>query len=179
MRPWVPALTRPVHLVGAMIDENLAKLRVLLEAYVARTAKTPPPKTHARGESQRRMCGDKLRAVVRPLVDVVMAELQRAGHEASTRDQTDQENAYPSVALSFTPRSRRASSARFALASALIFRYDPRYGVVAYADVKAPASARAATAATVRLGTIGVDALSGEWVETKTLNFVEAVLKAN
>ncbi len=161
-----------------MVEENLAKLRVLLEAYAARTAKAPP-KTHARGESQRRMCGDKLRAVVRPLVDVVMAELLNAGHEASTRDQTDQENAYPSVALSFTPRSRAARSGRFALASALIFRYDPRYGVVAYADVKAAPTARAATAATVRLGTIGVDALSVEWVETKTLNFIEAVLKAN
>jgi hypothetical protein len=162
-----------------MIDENLAKLRVLLEAYAERAAKAPPPKTHARGESHRRLCGDKLRTVLRPLLDVVIAELHNAGHEASTRDQTDRENAYPSVGLSFTPRTRGAMSARFALASALIFRYDPRYGVVAYADVKAAPTARAATAATQRLGTIGVDALSAEWVETKTLNFIEAVLKAN
>jgi len=83
------------------------------------------------------------------------------------------------VALSFTPRTRAARSARFALASALIFRYDPRHGVVAYADVKAAPTARAATAAVQRLGTIGVDALSVDWVETKTLNFIEAVLKAN
>ena len=162
-----------------MIDENLAKLRALLEAYAARTAKAPALKAHARGEDQRRMCGDKLRTVVRPLVEVVMAELHNAGHEASTRDQTDQENAYPSVALSFTPRSGGVKGARFALASALIFRYDPRYGVAAYADVKAAPTARAATAAPVRLGTIGVYALSVEWVETKTLNFIEAVLKAN
>ncbi len=162
-----------------MIDENLAKLRALLEAYAARTAKAPPLKTHARGENQRRTCGDRLRVVVRPRMEVAMAELHSAGHEASTRDQTDQENAYPSVALSFTPRSSGARGARFALASALIFRYDPRYGVVAYADVKAAPTARVATAATVRLGSIGVDALSVEWVETKTLNFIEAVLKAN
>lgn len=162
-----------------MIDENLAKLRAMLEGYAERAAKAPPLKTPARGEGQRRACGDKLRAVVRPLLDVVMAELQNAGHEASTRDQTDRENAYPSVALSFTPRTRGATSPRFALASALIFRYDPRYGVVAYADVKAAPTARAATAATQRLGTIGVEALSAEWVETKTLNFIEAVLKAN
>ena len=125
------------------------------------------------------MCGDRLRAVVRPLVDVVMTERHNAGHEASTRDHTDRENAYPSVALSFTPRTRAARSARFALASALIFRYDPRHDVVAYADVKAAPTARAATAAIQRLGTIGVDALSVDWVETKTLNFIEAVLKAN
>jgi hypothetical protein len=30
-----------------------------------------------------------------------------------------------------------------------------------------------------RSGTIGVDAVSTGWVETKTLNFVEAVLKAH
>jgi hypothetical protein len=30
-----------------------------------------------------------------------------------------------------------------------------------------------------RLGTIGTDAVSALWVETKTLNFIDAVLKAN
>lgn len=163
-----------------MTDENRAKLQALLDAYAQRAAQAPPSKTHARGETQRRTCGDKLRAVVRPLLDIVMAELRTAGHEASTRDQTDRDNALPSVALSFTPRTGRATGAHFGLASALIFRYDAKYGVVAYADVKAAPTVRAATGASgQRLGTIGVDALSAEWVETKTLNFIEAVLKAN
>jgi hypothetical protein len=52
--------------------------------------------------------------------------------------------------------------------------------VVVHADVKPAPTARAAPAATgERLGTIGVDALAAEWVETKTLNFIQAVLKAN
>lgn len=164
-----------------MTDENQAKLRALLEAYTERAAKAPPPdKTHARGESQRRACGDRLRAIVRPLLDFVMAELQAAGHEAATRDHTERDNAYPSVALSFTPRVSDPTSPNFALASALIFRYDPRYGVVVQAEVKASPTARRATTTTGdRHGTIGVDALSAEWVEKKTLNFIEAVLKAN
>jgi len=162
-----------------MMDENLAKLRALLAAHAQRAAKAPPVKAQARGESQRRACGDKLRAVVRPLLDVVMGELRNAGYEASTRDHTDRENAYPSVALSFTPRVSGAAGSLFALASALIFRYDPRHGVVAHADVKPAPTARPTTATGARFGTIGVDALSAEWVETKTLNFIEAVLKAN
>jgi hypothetical protein len=164
-----------------MTDESRAKLRALLHQYAERAAKAPPVgKAATRGESQRRACGDRLRTIVRPLLDAIMAELRDAGHEASTRDQTDRENAYPSVALSVTPKAPDAAQPRFALASALIFRYDPRYGVVVHADVKPAPTAQRATAATVeRLGTIGVDALSAEWVETKTLNFVEAVLKAN
>jgi hypothetical protein len=164
-----------------MTDESRAKLRALLDAYAKRAAKAAPPgKAHTRGETQRKACGDRLRTLVLPLLDLVKNELSEAGHEASTRDQTDRANAYPSVALSFTPRAREAPGSQFALASALIFRYDPRHGVVAHADVKPSPVARRATAPSgERLGTIGVDALSAEWVETKTLNFVDAVLKAN
>ena len=157
-----------------MQNENLTKLRDLLRAYAERAAKEPALNTAARGESERRLCGEKLRRLVMPMLDVVMNELRTAGHEATTRDHTERDNAYPSVALSFTPKSH------FALASALIFRYDPRHGVVVQGDVKPAPTARAATAPTgERLGTIGVDALSAEWVETKTLNFIQAVLKAN
>jgi hypothetical protein len=114
------------------------------------------------------------------LLDAVMNELRSAGHDAATRDQTDRENAYPSVALSFTPKAPEPATPRFSLASALIFRYDPRHGVIVHADVKPPPTARRATAGTAEsLGTIGVEALSAEWVETKTLNFIDAVLKAN
>jgi hypothetical protein len=162
-----------------MSDETSAKLRALLEAFAQRAAKAAPAagKAHAQGETQRRSCGDRLRTIVRPVLEMVARQLQGAGHEASTRDHTERENAYPSVALSFTPK--RSLEAGAALASALIFRFDPRHGVVAHADVKAPPTVGQLTGAPQRLGTIGVDALSLEWVETKTLNFVEAVLKAN
>ncbi|HXF94972.1 MAG TPA: hypothetical protein VNI61_02600 [Gemmatimonadales bacterium] len=162
-----------------MKDENLAKLRALLEAYAERAAEAPPAKTRAL-ETRRRACGEKLRQLVRPVLDLVMEELRHAGHQATTRDHTDLDNAYPSVALSFTPRTGRGAGAHFALASALIFRYDPRHGVVVHAEVKPSPAAPPVTGATSqRLGTIGVDALSAEWVETKVLNFVHAVLKAN
>ena len=152
-----------------MTDETREKLRALLDAYTQRITKAVPAATAlARGETQRQLCGDRLRTIARPVLEVVMTDLQGAGHEASTRDHTERDNAYPSVALSFTPK--RAPTSGIALASALIFRFDPRYGVVAQAHV-APGSER--------LGTIGVDALSAAWVETKTLNFVAAVLKAN
>jgi hypothetical protein len=157
-----------------MREDTLTKLRALLEAHAERAAKAAPAKAAAGGASERRTCGEKLRALVRPLLDAVMEQLRTAGHEATTRDHTDRDNAYPSVALSFTPK------AHFALASALIFRYDPRYGVAVYADVKPAPTARGGSPGTSeRLGTIRVDALSAEWVETKTLNFIQAVLKAN
>jgi hypothetical protein len=157
-----------------MHDDNLTKLRDLLRAYSERAAKAEAPRSAARADGQRRLCGEKLRTLVLPMLDLVMTELRNAGHEAATRDHTERDNAYPSVALSFTPRSD------LALASALIIRYDPRHGVVVQADVKPAPTARSAAPSTVeRLGTIGVDALSAEWVETKTLNFVQAVLKAN
>ena len=44
---------------------------------------------------------------------------------------------------------------------------------------QSPAKARVVTATGDRLGTIGVDAVSTQWVETKTLAFIEDVLKAN
>ena len=102
-----------------MTDENLATLRALLRAYADRAAKdAPPAKGQSGEEAQRRACGDRLRTVVRPLLDAFMAELRNNGHDASTRDQTDRENAYPSVALSFTPKAPAAASPRFSLASA-------------------------------------------------------------
>ena len=118
------------------------------------------------------MCGERLHSIVRPVLDAIMAELKGAGHEASVREHIERDDAYPSVALSFTPRA--------GLASALIFRYDPRHDIVVQREVKhAPWKGRPPTAGGDRLGTIGVTALSASWVETKTLSFIEAVLKAN
>jgi hypothetical protein len=89
-----------------------------------------------------------------------------------TRDHTEREDAYPSVALSFTPKG--------GLASALMFKYDPRRGILVQQDVKpAPTKGSVVAASSERIGTIGVDAVSSQWVETKTLAFVEDVLKVN
>ncbi len=156
-----------------------ARLRSLLEGWAARAVGAPAAGGSAdEGDRRRRACGEILRTVVRPVLDDVMTELLQAGHEAVTRDHTELDNAYPSVALSFTPRT--PPPPQFALASALIFRYDPKHGIVVHADVKpSPSRRRVATGAGERHGTMGVDAVSAPWVETKTLNFIEAVLKAN
>lgn len=153
-----------------MTDEYKAKLRALLEAYAERTAKVAN-KT-SQDMADRKTCGERLHAVVRPVLDALMAELKNAGHDASVREHIERDDAYPSVALSFTPRS--------GLASALIFRYDPRHGIVVQREVKhAPWKGRPPTGTGDRLGTIGITAVSEAWVETKSLSFIEAVLKAN
>lgn len=166
-----------------MTDATLEKLRALLLAYAERRAKAPPkPRSHE-AERQRRAYGDVLRTVVRPVLEACMTELKAAGHEASTRDHTEPEDAYPSVALSFTPRAPASAGAspEIALASALIFKYDPRHGIVVFQDVKhSPTKGRVApTAGGDRLGTMGTESVSSAWVATKTLSFIEAVLKAN
>ena len=166
-----------------MTDETVAKLRALLSAYAERqaAAKPGPKGLNALAERKRRACADCLRTVVRPVLERFMEELKNAGHDASTRDHSDRDDAYPSVALSFTPRSQAtAKGPEFALASALMFKYDPRRGIVVHRDVKlSPAKGRVAPASGDRTGTIGVDAVSAQWVETKTLSFIEDVLKAN
>ena len=155
-----------------MADDIKAKLRALLEAYAERAAKEQPARTTTKDQADRRMCGERLHAIVRPVLDAFLAELKNAGHEALVREHIERDDAYPSVALSFTPRS--------GLASAVIFRYDPRHGIVVQREVKqAPWKGRPITGTGDRLGTIGINAVSAAWVETKTLSFIEAVLKAN
>ncbi len=149
----------------------MKKLHSLLAAYAEVKAKAQPASKAADGtaERKRRACADCLRNIVRPVLDRFMAELKGAGHDASTRDHTDRDDAYPSVALSFTPRVRTASAPETALASALMQR-----------SVKpSPTKGGLVTGSGDRLGTIGVDAVSAQWVETKTLSFIEDVLKAN
>src|SRR2546423_11672385 len=155
-----------------MTDEYKTRLQALLQAYAERAAKEHPPDTASKDQADRRMCGERLRSVVRPVLDDLMVELKNAGHDASVREHIERDDAYPSVALSFTPRS--------GLASALIFRYDPRHGIVVQREVKhAPWKGRPPTGSGDRLGTIGITAVSQAWVETKSLSFIEAVLKAN
>jgi len=153
-------------------EEYKPKLRALLRAYAERAEKVQPANKTPQDQADRRMCGERLRSVVRPVLDAIIAELKDAGHDASVREHIERDDAYPSVALSFTPRA--------GLASALIFRYDPRHGIVVQREVKhAPWKGRPPTATGDRLGTIGITAVSAAWVETKTLSFIEAVLKAN
>ncbi len=163
-----------------MTDASTTKLRSLLAAYAERMASAQPVGGVEQGvaERKRRACADCLRNIVRPVLDGFMAELKNAGHDASTRDHTDREDAYPHVALSFTPRAR--SSPETALASALMFKYDPRRGILVQRSVKpSPTKDRVVTASGDRIGTIGVDTVTAQWVETKTLAFIEDVLKAN
>lgn len=155
-----------------MTDDYRTKLRALLKAHAERAAKVQPTDKTPQDQADRRMCGERLHSVVRPVLDDLMTELKSAGHDASVREHIERDDAYPSVALSFTPKS--------GLASALIFRYDPRHGIVVQREVKqAPWKGRPPTGSGDRLGTIGIAAVSAAWVETKSLSFIEAVLKAN
>ncbi len=161
-----------------MSDESVKKLRSLLKTYEERTAKAPASgkPVHDEGERRRRACGDRLRNVVRPVLEGFMAELKNAGHEAAIQDYTNSVDADPSVSLAFTPRSPEAT----ALASMLTFRYDPRRGIAVSRDIKPSVTrGRVVTSSTDRIGTMKVEAVTPGWVETKTLSFVEAVLKAN
>lgn len=154
-----------------MTDDYRTRLRALLQEHAERSAKGPADTT-PKDQADRRMCGERLHSVVRPVLEALMAELKSAGHDASVREHIERDDAYPSVALSFTPKR--------GLASALIFRYDPRHGIIAQREVKhAPWKGRPPTGSGDRLGTIGITAVSTAWVETKSLSFIEAVLKAN
>lgn len=155
-----------------MTDDYKTRLRALLQEHADRSAKVSATEKTPKDQADRRMCGERLHSIVRPVLDTLMTELKSAGHDASVREHIERDDAYPSVALSFTPRG--------GLASALIFRYDPRHGIVAQREVKhAPWKGRPPTGSGDRLGTIGITAVSTAWVETKSLSFIEAVLKAN
>jgi len=164
-------------------EESIDKLRALLEAYAVARANLSQARHAASSatDRKRRACAEHLRNLVLPVLTAFMTELRNAGHDASTRDHTDRDDAYPSVALSFTPRGSEIKSPEIALASALMFKYDPRHGIVVHRDVKpSPAKPRVpAAASSDRTGMIGVDAVSAPWVERKTLTFIEDVLKAN
>lgn len=160
-----------------MTDKSLDKLRALLKAYAGRTAQakagTPAPDD---AERRRRSCGDRLQKVVRAVLERMRDELKAAGHEASIEDASETAGGYPSIELTFRPRAPGGD----ALASVLAFRCDPRRGIAVGRDIKpSPAKGRVVTTSSDRIGTMKVDAVSVDWVETKTLSFIEAVLKVN
>jgi hypothetical protein len=163
-----------------MTGKTAEKLRSLLKTYDERSAARPPAEVRTapdEGERRRRACGDRLQNVVRPVLQGFLTELKSAGHEGSIEDRTDTADAYPSVGLMFTPR---VAAAGVALASTLTFRYDPRRGIAVARDIKpSAAKGRVVTTSTDRIGTMRVEAVTPEWVETKTLSFIEAVLKVN
>jgi hypothetical protein len=161
-----------------MTTAGTEKLRALLKAFAERATKARPDTKPVPDDLERRRqaCGERLEKIIRPVLESVMDELKNAGHGASIQDHTDRADAYPSVALAFTPRA----PAMTMLASVLTFRCDPRRGIAVSRDMKTSApKGRVVTSSTDRIGTMRVDAVSVEWVETKTLSFVEAVLKAN
>ena len=161
-----------------MPDKTVEKLRALLKTYADRTAQggAAPKPAADEGERRRRACGERLQKVVRSALQTFAAELRDAGHEAAIDDHTESTDVYPSVALVFTPRVPGAT----ALASMLAFKCDPRRGIAVARDVRPPASkGRVVSTSTDRLGTMRVEGVTTEWVETKTLSFIEAVLKIN
>src|SRR5436853_6912276 len=95
-----------------MTDEFKAKLQALLQGYAAQAAKQQPADKSSRDHAERRMCGERLHSVVRPVLEALMAELKGAGHQASVREHIERDDAYPSVALSFTHRSGRSEERR-------------------------------------------------------------------
>jgi len=166
----------PYHLL--MADKSMEQLRSLLKSYDERTAKlqVAVKPVHDEGERRRRACGDRLRTVVRSVLDRFMDALKNAGHQAAIEDETATAGGYPTVALTFTPHTPAGT----ALASTLTFKCDPRRGIAVARDIKpSPTKGRAVTSSTDRIGTMKVEAVSVEWVETKTLSFIEAVLKVN
>jgi hypothetical protein len=170
-----------------MSEKSVEKLRALLKGYAERTGAgtgaavgggggTGMKPAHDESERRRRTCGERLQKVVRPVLDRVVDELTNAGHEAAIEDQSATAGAYPSLELAFTPRSPAGT----ALTSVLTFRCDPRRGIAVGRDIKpSPAKGRVVTTSSDRIGTMKVEAISVEWVETKTLSFIEAVLKVN
>jgi hypothetical protein len=162
-----------------MTGKIAEKLRSLLKSYDERAAGRPPTEVRAtpdEGERRRQACGDRLQNVARPVLQAFVTELKSAGHEGSIEDRTDTADAYPSVGLMFRPRA----PGRVALASTLTFRYDPRRGIAVVRDIKPSGTkGRVVTTSTDRIGTMRVEAVTPEWVETKTLSFIEAVLKVN
>jgi hypothetical protein len=159
-----------------MPEKRLEQLRALLKSYAERTARAPAAAKPVPDEAERRRqaCGERLQKVVRTVLQRFLDELKNAGHEAAIEDHTDTTDAYPSVALAFTPHAPGT------LASALVFRYDPRRGIAVSRDIKpSPTKGRVVTTSTDRIGTMKVEAVSADWVATKTLSFIEAVLKVN
>lgn len=160
-----------------MAEKTVDKLRALLKSYEQRRQGQGDVKpTLDEGERRRRACGDRLQKVVRSVLQTFAAELRDAGHEATIDDRTDSADAYPSLTLVFTPRTPAGT----ALASMLAFKCDPRRGIAVARDVRPPASkGRVVSTSTDRLGTMRVEGVTAEWVETKALSFIEAVLKIN
>src|SRR5690349_14542040 len=101
----------PYHLL--MADKSMDQLRALLKSYEERTAKLQGAvkPVQDEGEPRRRACGERLKTVVRGVLERFMDALKNAGHEAAIEDRTDSADAYPSVTLAFTPRLRGGGGA--------------------------------------------------------------------
>ena len=74
-----------------MSDPYKAKLQAALAAHTERMAKSPPQPGTTQDQTDRRACGERLRAVVRPVLDATMSELKAVGHEAAVREHTERD----------------------------------------------------------------------------------------
>src|SRR2546426_11280218 len=90
-----------------MADKSMEQLRSLLKSYDERTAKlqVAVKPVHDEGERRRRACGDRLRTVVRSVLDRFMDALKNAGHQAAIEDETATAGGDPTLALMLTPHT--------------------------------------------------------------------------
>src|ERR1041385_4117773 len=83
----------PYHLL--MADKSMDQLRALLKSYEERSAKlqVEVKPVHDEGERRRRACGERLKGVVRGVLERFMDALKNAGHEAAIEDRADSTDA--------------------------------------------------------------------------------------
>jgi len=151
-------------------DEYKAKLQALLRGYAERAAKVEPANKTPQDQADRRMCG---------------SGCGRSSVPCSTRSWSssrmpDTMPRFGNTSSATTPTQRGPllhAAIRTRLGAHLPLR--PRHGIVVQREVKHAPGRTAAHQHRDRLGTIGITAVSAPWVETKTLAFIEAVLKAN
>src|SRR5438067_841963 len=127
-----------------MSEEYKAKLAALLQAYAERAAKEQRASTSPKDLADRRMCGERLRSVVRPVLDAIMVELKNPGHDASVREHIEPDRACPRR----FPHKRAPRSGATALAAGLGFRARSRtagerpYGAAAPRRARIPQRSR-------------------------------------
>ena len=78
-----------------MTDDYETKLRALLQEYAERSARVSPAEKTPKDHADRRMCGERLHAVVRPVLDALLVVLKDAGHDAAVREHIERDDAYP------------------------------------------------------------------------------------
>src|SRR2546430_15865699 len=68
---------------------TLFRSQALLQAYAERAAKNPAATQTPQDQTDRRAWGERLRSVVRPVLDATLADLKSAGHDGAVREHTE------------------------------------------------------------------------------------------